>query len=151
MTRWSSQAPRNTSRRIQWTSERSEGPLRSPQQSLTCSPSSSEARHLAVHGQVHEVLALVVAERPVDEPELRGGLLDTLGEVALVEREAQLSVLEHVVRTGLVVSSAGGVVDKVWPGAGRGAGRRDLTFDSSAAGALRPPCRQEDHSGDGCV
>ena len=43
-------------------------------------------------------LMRVYAEGAVDEPELGGRLLDALGEVALVEREAQLAVLEDVVR-----------------------------------------------------
>ena len=67
--------------------------------------------HLAVHREVHEVLALVVAERPVDEAELAGGLLHALGEVTLVEREPQLAVLEHVVRARLVIASPRGIHD----------------------------------------
>jgi hypothetical protein len=62
--------------------------------------------HLAVHGEVHEVLALVVAERRGHEGELGRGLLHALGEVALVEREAKLAVLEDVVRAGLVVAAS---------------------------------------------
>ena len=53
---------------------------------------------LTVDGEVHQVLALVVAERTVDESELAGGLLDALGEVTLVEREPELAVLEDVVQ-----------------------------------------------------
>ena len=61
---------------------------------------------LAVHRQVHEVLALVVAQRAAHEAELHGRLLDPLGEVALVESESQLAVLEYVVGAGFVVSSS---------------------------------------------
>ena len=61
--------------------------------------------NLAVDGEVHKVLALIVAEGAVHEAELAGGLLDALGEVTFVEREPQLAVLEHVVRAGLVVAS----------------------------------------------
>src|SRR5690606_1799179 len=64
---------------------------------------------LAVHGEVDEVLALVLAQRSLDEAELDRGLLDALGEVALVEGEAQLAILEHVGRAGLVVSASGGL------------------------------------------
>ena len=53
-------------------------------------------RHLAVHGKVDQVLALVVAEWAAHEAELYGRLLDALGEVTLVERETKLPVLEHV-------------------------------------------------------
>ena len=60
---------------------------------------------LAVDREVHEVLALVVAERPVHETELGCGLLHALGEVTFVERESELAILEHIVRAGLVVAS----------------------------------------------
>ena len=50
-----------------------------------------------------------------DEAELAGGLLDALGEVALVEREAELPVLEHVVLTGVVVAAAN-LIHSVRPG-----------------------------------
>ena len=43
------------------------------------------------------------------EAELHRGLLHALGEVALVEGEAKLSVLEHVVRARLVVPALGRV------------------------------------------
>jgi hypothetical protein len=66
---------------------------------------------LAVDGEVHEVLALVVAERSVHEAELGRRLLDSLGEVTFVEGEPKLAVLEHVVRAGLVVASPRGVHD----------------------------------------
>ena len=58
-----------------------------------------------------EVLALVVPERAVHEAELPGSLLHALGEVALVEREPQLAVLEHVVRARLVIASPRGIHD----------------------------------------
>ena len=87
-----------------------------------CSP-SSELRlvDLAVDGEVHQVLALLVAERAVDEAELDRGLLHALGEVALVEREAKLAVLEHVVGAGLVVAAPGGVHSRSRPGSRPGA------------------------------
>src|SRR4051812_26192497 len=61
---------------------------------------------LAVDGQVDEVLELGGIELAAHEAELARGLLDALGEVVLVEREAQLSVLEDVVLAGVVVASA---------------------------------------------
>src|SRR5207249_736068 len=42
----------------------------------------------------------------VDEAELHRGLLDALGEIALVEREAKLPVLEDVVGARLVVAAS---------------------------------------------
>ena len=66
--------------------------------------------HLAVHGQVHQVLALLGRRAARDEAELDRRLLHALGEVALVEGEAQLAVLEHVVGARLVVAALGGVV-----------------------------------------
>ncbi len=62
---------------------------------------------LAVDGEVEEVVELLVAEALLDEAEFDRGLLDALGEVVLVEGEAELAVLEHVVGARLVVSSAG--------------------------------------------
>src|SRR4051794_9792600 len=62
--------------------------------------------HLAVDRQVDEVLELGRLEAPGDEPELDRRLLDALGEVALVEREAQLPVFEHVVLAGVVVPAS---------------------------------------------
>jgi hypothetical protein len=50
--------------------------------------------HLAVHRQVDEVLELELLQPAADEAELARGLLDTLGEVALIEGEAQLPVFE---------------------------------------------------------
>ena len=61
---------------------------------------------LAVDAEVHEVLELGAAEAAADEAELARGLLHALGEVALVEREAQLSVLQDVVLAGVVVSAS---------------------------------------------
>jgi hypothetical protein len=52
----------------------------------------------------------VLVEPLGDEVELDGSLLDALREIALVEREAKLPVLEHVVRAGLVIPSACGLV-----------------------------------------
>ena len=62
---------------------------------------------LAADGEVEEVVQLLLAEALVDEAELDRGLLDPLPEVALVEGEAELAVLEHVVGARLVVPSAG--------------------------------------------
>src|SRR5205085_5065358 len=62
--------------------------------------------HLPVHGQVDQVLPFGTLERAGHEPELDGRLLNALGEVALVEREAELAVLEDVVRPGFVVSAS---------------------------------------------
>jgi hypothetical protein len=64
---------------------------------------------LAVHRQVHQVLALLLGQLAGHELELYGSLLDALREVALVEREAELPVLEHVVGARLVVAASGGV------------------------------------------
>ena len=47
LTRWSSHAPRNTSRRSQCTSERSAGPTRSGQHSLTWSPSAEAGSRIS--------------------------------------------------------------------------------------------------------
>jgi hypothetical protein len=62
---------------------------------------------LAADGEVEEIVDLLPAEALVDEAELDRGLFDPLGEVLLVEREAELSVLEHVVGARLVIPSAG--------------------------------------------
>ena len=61
---------------------------------------------LAVDGEVHEVLELGVVQAAADEAELARGLLAALGEVALVEGEAKLSVLEDEVLAGVVVAAA---------------------------------------------
>ena len=58
---------------------------------------------LSVHRKLEQVVQFFGSEAVIDEVELYGCLLDTLSEVFLVEREAELAVLEHVVRTGLVV------------------------------------------------
>jgi hypothetical protein len=60
---------------------------------------------LAVDREVDEVLELVAAEAAADEAELAGGLLDAFAEVTLVEREAQLPVLQDVVLARVVVSA----------------------------------------------
>jgi hypothetical protein len=62
---------------------------------------------LAVDGQVDEVLQLGLVEPAGDEAELQRRLLAALGEVALVEGEAQLAVLEDEVLSGVVVAAAG--------------------------------------------
>jgi hypothetical protein len=54
----------------------------------------------------------VLVEPLAHEVELDRGLLDALGEVPLVECEPELSVLEHVVRAGLVIPSACGLVHR---------------------------------------
>jgi hypothetical protein len=56
---------------------------------------------LAVDGQVDQVLQLGALEPAADEAQLQRGLLDALGEVTLVEREAQVSVLQDVVLAGV--------------------------------------------------
>jgi hypothetical protein len=61
---------------------------------------------LAVDGELDEVVELLGVEPGGREVELHGGLLDALGEVGLVECEAELSVLENVVGARLVVASA---------------------------------------------
>jgi hypothetical protein len=68
---------------------------------------------LAVHRQLQEVLELMLVEPLVNEVELHRRLLDPLGEVALVEREAELPVLEHVIGARFVISSACGLVHEV--------------------------------------
>jgi hypothetical protein len=50
---------------------------------------------LAVDGEVDEVFELLLAEAPPDEAKLQRRLLAPLGEVRLVEGEAQLPVFEH--------------------------------------------------------
>ncbi len=62
---------------------------------------------LAVDGQLEQVEQLLGLETVIHEVELHRGLLDPLGEVLLVEREAKLAVLEHVVRAGFVITPAG--------------------------------------------
>src|SRR6185295_9346939 len=62
---------------------------------------------LAADGEVEQIVELLGAEALVDEAELHRGLLDPLPEVLLVEGEAQLAVLEHVIGARLVVPSAG--------------------------------------------
>jgi hypothetical protein len=64
---------------------------------------------LAVHREVDEVLQLGLVEASGDESELQRGLLAALREVALVEREPQLAVLEDEVLSRVVIAAAGGV------------------------------------------
>ena len=79
--------------------------------------------HLAVDHEVDEVLELGLVEPAVDEADLQRGLLAALPEVALVEGEAQLTVLEHEVLTGVVIAStrrvhaASGSYARLLPGA----------------------------------
>ena len=58
---------------------------------------------LAVDGEVDEVFELLLAEAAADEAELQRRLLAALGEVRLVEGEAQLAVFEDEVLAGVVV------------------------------------------------
>src|SRR6201989_3216994 len=62
---------------------------------------------LAADREVEQVVELLLAQPLADEGQLHRGLLDPLGEVLLVEREAELSVLQHVVGARLVIPSAG--------------------------------------------
>src|SRR5439155_1452348 len=64
---------------------------------------------LAVDREIDEILQLGVAEAPADEGELHRRLLAALGEVSLVEGEAQLAVLEHEVVAGVVVAALSGL------------------------------------------
>src|SRR4051812_3145851 len=64
---------------------------------------------LAVDGQVDEVLELDALEPGGHEAQLQRRLLDALGEVALVEGEAQLAVFQDVVLARVVVAAAGGI------------------------------------------
>src|SRR5262249_46792658 len=73
-------------------------------------------RHLAVDGEVDEVLELELLEPAADEAELASGLLDAFGEVALVEREAELPVFENVVVTGVVIAAANVIHGSEGPG-----------------------------------
>ncbi len=61
---------------------------------------------LTVHGQLDEVLEFLRPQPRMGEIELHGSLFHALGEVALIEREAKLPVLENVVGARLVVASA---------------------------------------------
>ena len=53
---------------------------------------------------------IVVAERLTDEAELAGRLLAPLAEIALVEGESQLAVLENEVLTRVIVAASLGLV-----------------------------------------
>ncbi len=116
MTRWSSQAPRKISRRSQWTSERSEGPTSSGQHSLTCSPSAEAGSVTSpLTTRLIRSSASSSSTASAQEAELPGRLLAALAEVALVEREAQLSVLEdEVVARAVVPASVHGRRDHMW-------------------------------------
>src|SRR4029077_13787413 len=61
---------------------------------------------LAADREVEQVVELLLAQALADEGQLHRGLLDPLGEVLLVEREAELSVLQDVVGARLVIPSA---------------------------------------------
>ena len=61
---------------------------------------------LAVDGERHEVLELGVVQAAGDEPQLVGGLLAALAEVALVEGEPEFAVFEDEVLSAVVVASA---------------------------------------------
>jgi hypothetical protein len=61
---------------------------------------------LAVDGEVDEVLELGAAQAPVDEAELQCRLLAALAEIALVEGEAKLPVLEYEVLSRVVVAAS---------------------------------------------
>ena len=92
---------------------------------------------LAVDRQVYEVLALGADELTRHEAELYRGLLDALGEVALVEREPELAVLEDVVRARLVVSSSRGVHTGM---------PRELRSRASPSGRMRRHSKQDSFS-----
>src|SRR5882757_8234885 len=62
---------------------------------------------LAADREVEKVVELLLAEALADEGQLHRGLLDPLGEILLVEREAELSVLQYVIGARLVIPSAG--------------------------------------------
>ena len=62
--------------------------------------------------------ALSVLERGIHEAEADRRLFDSFGEVALVEREAQLAVLEDEVLSGVVVAAAGRVHGSSRPAGG---------------------------------
>jgi hypothetical protein len=63
------------------------------------------SKAIAVDDEVDEVLGLLVFEPAADKAELARGLLAALREVAFVEGEAKLAVLEHEVVAGAVVSA----------------------------------------------
>src|ERR1700709_1163795 len=62
---------------------------------------------LAAHREVEEVVDLLLGQPLADEVQLHRRLLDALSEVLLVEREAELSVLQYVIGARLVVPSTG--------------------------------------------
>ena len=70
---------------------------------------------LAVDDQIDQVLGLVLLDGAAEEAELAGRLLAALAEVTLVEREAQLAVLEdEVVARAVVPASVHGRRDHMW-------------------------------------
>src|SRR6201996_7386826 len=62
---------------------------------------------LAADREVEQIVDLLLAQPLVDEGQLHRGLLDPLGKILLVEREAELSVLQYVIGARLVIPSAG--------------------------------------------
>ncbi len=100
MTRWSSQAPRKTSRRSQCTRLRFEGPDElSPVLVDVLAEGGVGLADLAVDSQFEQIVELIGGKPVIDEVELHRGLLYALRKVLFVEREPELSVLEHVVRS----------------------------------------------------
>jgi hypothetical protein len=61
--------------------------------------------HVAVDGEVHQVLTLGVLELAVDKTQLHSGLFDPLGEVTLVERETKLPIFEDIVGARLIIAA----------------------------------------------
>ena len=119
LTRWSSQAPRKTRRRIQCTRLRLAGPTSSVQCSLMCSPRGEVGSRISpLTASSSRSWSSSRLEPVVDEVELHRGLLDPLGEVLLVEGEAELAVLEHVVGARLVIASASCLLHKFFRSAG---------------------------------
>src|SRR5207248_9114646 len=103
--------------------------------------------HLAVHREVDEVLALGPLERTRHEAELHGRLLHALGEVALVEGEPELAVLEHVVGPGLIISASYRVHDvQTAAPAPRGRGVGILTSIPSRAKRVQRSLHPESRS-----
>ncbi len=63
---------------------------------------------LAVDREVDQVFELLLAEPAADEAELQRRLLAALGEVGLVEGEAELPVFQDEVLAGVVVFASSG-------------------------------------------
>src|SRR3954447_1483508 len=90
---------------------------------------------LAVDGEVDQILQLLLLEAAADEAQFEGRLLAALGEVALVEGEAELAVLENEVLARVVVAASLGVmVHRRAPV--RSGGRRHHRPYSCTAGTL---------------